>query len=374
MTNYANYIASLWNSNFTNMQNPCTPNFVTGIYENGTFRCGTVEQASESDPYWTANWTLFNQSWTNTFNQTVNDSINNYILSNNLSIQNYINWVNSTNTGSAYNDAWINHTFIPYTGATQNVNLSKNNFTVLNSTGLPVIFVNTNTSNVGIGGYPASSSYKLRVHGSLWADDLAQLKTLSGSSGVGVITYYDEGATFNFEVYGSHVSEAVKGIASLKSQDIAYESLANYILHADPNFLDNPSFVIRSRNSTSGSSYLMMNYHNDTGAYFVTNKSPGGDASIRFIQQNLTTLYLKEGGNVGIGTLDPLEKLHVNGNILANGTINATTDICIQGGVCLSSITEAIYNDAWITETFYNKTQFRHKLNKFKHNNNSNPE
>ena len=50
-TNYINFIASLWNSNYTNMQNPCTPNFVTGIHENGTFICGTVEQASESDPY-----------------------------------------------------------------------------------------------------------------------------------------------------------------------------------------------------------------------------------------------------------------------------------------------------------------------------------
>jgi len=37
-------------------------------------------------------------------------------------------------------------------------------------------------------------------------------------------------------------------------------------------------------------------------------------------------------------TTSPLQKLHVNGSILANGTINATTDVCIEGGNCLSSV------------------------------------
>ena len=55
-----------WRLNYTNMQNPCTPNFVTGIYTNGTFICGTVEQASETDPYWTANYTAFNSTWSYT--------------------------------------------------------------------------------------------------------------------------------------------------------------------------------------------------------------------------------------------------------------------------------------------------------------------
>ena len=187
MNNYANFIASLWNSNFTNMQNPCTPNFVTGIYQNGTFICGTVEQASESDPYWggnftnmqnpctpnfvtgiyqngtficgtveqasesdpywLANWTAFNQSWTNTFNQTVNDSINNYILSNNLSIQNYINWVNSTNTGTAYNDAWINQTIYNKTQVDE-MNTSQTNLINLNNVSTTNFITSNNQSIV----------------------------------------------------------------------------------------------------------------------------------------------------------------------------------------------------------------------------------
>ena len=42
-------------------------------------------------------------------------------------------------------------------------------------------------------------------------------------------------------------------------------------------------------------------------------------------------------GNVGIGTQNALQKLHVVGDILANGTITSTTDLCIQGGNCLSN-------------------------------------
>jgi len=44
------------------------------------------------------------------------------------------------------------------------------------------------------------------------------------------------------------------------------------------------------------------------------------------------------GGDVGIGTRSPQRELHVNGDILSNSTINATGDICIEGGTCLSSV------------------------------------
>ena len=40
------------------------------------------------------------------------------------------------------------------------------------------------------------------------------------------------------------------------------------------------------------------------------------------------------GGNVGIGTTTPAQKLEVNGNILASGT----GDVCNGGGKCLSSV------------------------------------
>ncbi|MBT4376495.1 hypothetical protein HOD29_03915 [archaeon] len=41
---------------------------------------------------------------------------------------------------------------------------------------------------------------------------------------------------------------------------------------------------------------------------------------------------------LGIGTSSPQRELHVVGDILANGTINATGDLCIEGGNCLSTL------------------------------------
>ena len=51
------------------------------------------------------------------------------------------------------------------------------------------------------------------------------------------------------------------------------------------------------------------------------------------------TLFVDEpSSRVGIGTNNPTQKLHVNGSILANGFINATGDVCLDGGLCLSQV------------------------------------
>lgn len=95
-----------WDLNYTNMQASCGVNFVNGIYPNGTFRCGTVSMTSEVDPYWNLNYSAFNQSWSNTYNQTTNDSIKNYISSNNLQLMPF----NKSVYGNfSFNGGWTNN-------------------------------------------------------------------------------------------------------------------------------------------------------------------------------------------------------------------------------------------------------------------------
>ncbi|HOF44491.1 MAG TPA: hypothetical protein PKW70_03795, partial [Candidatus Pacearchaeota archaeon] len=153
-----------WRLNYTNMQNPCTPNFVTGIHPNGTFICGTVQQAAETDPYWTSNYTAFNQSWSSTTNLSYatwaalnngsylnvpetdpywnanysiflthattsyvdaqNTSQTNYIASVNTSMKNY---VDDQIVSGGYNDDWINQT-IYNTTQVNAINTSMKNY------------------------------------------------------------------------------------------------------------------------------------------------------------------------------------------------------------------------------------------------------
>jgi hypothetical protein len=216
-------------------------------------------------------------------------------------------------------------------------------FKVVNSSGDIGIQV-LNNKNVGIGGAAQTSdSYRLRVHGGLWADSLLQLVTLAGTAGVGSIRYYQGGATLNMDVYGPHPSEGVKGILQLRSQDLNYTTLQNSILHADPDFLDNPSFVIRSRN-TDDESYAMMNYKSGSGFMLKTSEPPSsGTADITFKPSGSTVLFLSSSGDVGIGTTSPNAGLEVanaeNSTLRLTRNSNNGNYLQLQGGS-----SGAIYN------------------------------
>ena len=109
-TNYINFqntsITNTFSNYFTQAevtaQNTSQTNFIIDnndsvnnyiLYVNSTNPGGV---SVEVDPYWTANYSLFNDSWSSTYNATTNTSITNSIISNNDSMNSFISSQNLT--------------------------------------------------------------------------------------------------------------------------------------------------------------------------------------------------------------------------------------------------------------------------------------
>jgi hypothetical protein len=245
--------------------------------------------AGAGEPLWTANYTAFNASWNNMTNVSYMTGAN-FTLQN-TSMKNYVISANTTlmqimNNGSYLNSAWnaTNTSYVPYTGANQNVNLGNNNLTVNGTT----LFVDTNNSRVGIGTTAPADTLEVKTAG--------QGSIRFGGSDGRTLSAYDSGGSndnFNF-AHGA--------------------------------FFDGNLYGSNFGDGGTNKQWLKLN---GTTASLWTN--------------NLERVTVLNNGNVGIGTTNPFQALHVNGSILANGTINATTDVCIQGGsnICLSNVSAA---------------------------------
>jgi len=132
----------LWLANYTNLLDDCGTEFVIGMFPNGTLICADVSIGSETDPYWSANYSAFNSSWSNTFNQTTNDSINNYIAT--ISGGAEPLW---TANYTAFNDTWSS-TFNQTTNNSINNYINSNNQSVTNTFNLYVL-ISTLVDRVG---------------------------------------------------------------------------------------------------------------------------------------------------------------------------------------------------------------------------------
>lgn len=79
---------------------------------------------------------------------------------------------------------------------------------------------------------------------------------------------------------------------------------------------------------------IVLGSNNDYG-FHITNESHGNGLGIwtGSVGSGNTKLYILTGGEIGIGTTTPSQKLHVEGSIYANGSIRATGDLFIEGSL-----------------------------------------
>jgi hypothetical protein len=129
----------LWSANYTNLQTACSPSFVTGIFANGTFQCGTAS-SSETDPFWSANYSAFLTTQALTTNNTF------YLASNPSSYTTIpLVWTTLGNGTVMFASNW-NATNESYR-ALDNLSFVGGN----SSFDTDVLFVDNNNDRVGIG-------------------------------------------------------------------------------------------------------------------------------------------------------------------------------------------------------------------------------
>ncbi len=207
---------------------------------------------------------------------------------------NPFNFYNSTTIGGVVNTSY----YVPYNGATQNVNLGNNNFSV----GTSDFFVNNNTGNVGIG--TTSPGATLDVVGNEYVR--------SGNLFVDNITYYSGGATPMI------LGNTANGFIALR-----YDNGNVGIGTTNPN-------SILQLEGNSGTRVMSIIFNDTLAGYQGTwrlgdDGKPGMFGLMINSSNNYAWIVDGSNGNIGIGTTTPQNKLNVVGDANITGNLYGGT-------------------------------------------------
>lgn len=255
----------------------------------------------------------------NTFNwitNNVNDLVNYYSKTD---INNFnASYLNTTNTS-----------YVPYTGANQNVDLGNNNLIVNGTT----TFLNTIiTGGLTVDGdidlgdtygselidqelWNTAGYWNGQWQSPPWTGDGVKLTSDGSTGGFAKVNFWTIGVTYRITV------TIVLNSGTVSPFYDGYNP--HYLLSSGEYTWDyTPNGVHLYGYSSS--------FNGEITAVSIKEIIPGSTA-IPILNISNGKLYVSYAGKVGIGTTNPFTSLHVNGNILANGTINATSGLGVNG-------------------------------------------
>jgi len=281
----------------------------------------SVGGVSETDPFWSANYSTFltnNQSLTNYAN-FLNTSNNNYILANNQSVNNYILWVNSTNGGAETDPFWSANysTFLTNNQSLTNyanfLNTSNNNY-IVEYGGL----LNTSNNNYILANNQSVNNYITQNNNSVLNYILYVNSTNSG------VSYSDLwiNSTFYNTTQVNAINTSMKNYVD--SQDILFNTSNNNYLTQNNNSVNN--YIVSYVGIQNASLNNYITYNNQSVNNYINAAISSGTANNSNLLDGYDSTFFMPLNTSVYGQFD------FNGGWIGNGLSIINGNIYAQEG------------------------------------------
>jgi hypothetical protein len=288
-----------------------------------------INSVGVGEPNWNANYTAFNESWSYTYNETTNTTLTNAI--NNIVSEGEPLW------NSNYSE-FLTH--ITWNDVMNGTLMTGQNFTLQNESMKNYIDSrgsgtgNGTITGAGITGYVPmwngtnslnnSGIYQNGTNIGIGITDLDSLLNIYGSGAtVHVISSDTNSATLKLttSLYNGTFDINQYGTINIEAPN-AIQLFATGV-DGSVGIIGGKPLVIYNTPSTKGGIIKA----DDNYLYIQGNSLNSG---LAFAGNLTTNMVIQSGGNVGIGTTNPLATLHVNGSAIINGTLNMDSNKIIN--------------------------------------------